>query len=332
MHLVYSTPNDVKQQCFDELGAGWLVQIITGNTTTPIQSSELMLQADRDDSTEHVGRKAVDTLDDFGSRAISMLSFANADLLSIPETTPQMLKVLKDTKAKEVHDKQLVILDTELHIQRQGLDFIRNMIMGQGSEPMIDHVLENIGDRELFDIVSKKIYAHGGSLVNPAPGSTVPAYGLRTPRSGTGTPSGSQLTSPILTSPKMLNSAVLTLTHIAAGSPRHRQLVMSQSSPILTPLLQLLSSPDPQIRLAVANCIANLTWRQDDNDAEGAKMRAIELQRHGFVPKLEQLCKDPSVDVKERIVVAHTQLVSLLEAAGMYEASPAYRAGTRTRA
>ena len=309
-HLVYQTMNPVKARCFDELGAGWLVQIIMGSipiSTPPTANSQ---HDNGDEQMVDVGSHADEQQDDFGSRAIALLKMFDASAQDIPDTTPVMLEHLQGVKAAEAQDRRSVAIEMELNIQRQGLDFIRNIMMGEKCEDMIDHVINNIGDKELFDILSKKIYAHAGW--------TGSAYGYKA-SSGTATPLHSHSPAPTYTSPQMLHSAVMTLTHIAAGAPRHRQLLVSQSDPILTPLLQLMTHPEPQIRVAVAFCIGNLTWVDDHSDEEGARLRAIELQRFGFGRKLEEGANDENVDVRERIATAREQMRRLLDMASAFE-------------
>jgi len=289
-----------------------------GSTPISTPPTSHIAQDSRDEKMLDVGAQPTVQQDDFGSRAITILKMVDTSVDNIPDTTSIMLEHLQGMKAADVKDHQLTSIDMELNIQRQGLDFIRNIMMGDYCIEMIDHVLANMGDKELFDILSKKIYAHAGQTMTSVTGSIVSAYGYR-PSSGTAIPASPHSPSPTFISPQILHSAVMTLTHIAAGAPRHRQLLVSQSDPILTPLLQLLSHPEPQVRVAVSFCISNLTWVDGQADEEGARLRAIELQRHGFVQKLDEMQNDPNVDVRERIAVAREQMRRLLEMSGNYE-------------
>lgn len=251
--------------------------------------------------------------DDFGAAAIALVAASQSSVGDISSVSNGINDILRKEYAEEVRKGQIDTLKLELDIQRQGLDFIRNMIMGPQAPDMIDHVLHSIGSNEYFDIVGRKIREHAGHLLGPVAGSTIPAWGSGAPISGMDTPSKHAAIQPtIVVSAKTLQSAVMILTHTAAGAPRHRQLLVSQQDAILAPLLQLLSHQDAQVRCSVVHCIINLTWIES-RDEEGARQRASELARHGFLKKLDEMSADPNVDVKERVSTARDHLRTSLE-------------------
>lgn len=323
-HLAYQTPNSVKTLCFDELGAGWLVQIIIGSTTSPDQSIFDIAEEFQDDRMADIlgpslGCDGLQSPDDFGSTAISLIALMNDSSPDVPATTTVMREFFQSIQAKERRDHKVSLLSTELNVQRQGLDFVRNIMMGPQSVEMIDFVLHQIGNQELFDLISQKMKAHAGTSMSTPTFPNIPSWGTATPAtSGTATPSKqTQPPSLLYVSNKILHAAIMILTHIAAGNPRQRQLLISQSEAILAPLLHLLDDEVTETRVAALWCINNLTWREDNRDEEGARLRAVELRRHGFVQKLDEMVNDTSVDVRERVSTGRDQLRRALDPHGV---------------
>lgn len=327
-HIVYNTPNATKHACFDELGAGWLVQIISGSAPTPKPGSlSMATEGMRDDrmydvsgaspsakssmpSSDPFGNPntaSSEFNDDFGSTAIDLMNL-NAPI-DVIQTDPQLHDLFQSIRSKDIRDRQLAAIDVELNIQRHALDFIRNTIMSPSAGETIDFVLNSIGNNEFFELLRKKIIAHAGLSMSGEP-MFPPAWGQDSSMPDMSTqPRPDQ----IFTSPRMLHSAIMNLTHLAAGTSRHRQLLLSQGAAILTPLLQLLSHPDAQVRVAVVFTIQNLTWLDDRHDHEAGRARANELRRYGFLQKLDEMREDPSIDVRERVNTVRHQLKASLE-------------------
>lgn len=323
-HLAYQTPNSVKIQCFDELGAGCLVQIITGSTPSSDQSIRRSEQEYGNDlmtdvSVVSLGYDGIEIQDDFGLTAISLIGVANDASPEVSSTTAIIHQMLQIVQAKERRDHRMSLLSTELSIQQHGLDFIRNIVMGPNNHDMIDLVLHQIGNQELFDLLSQKLKAHASTSIPGPDYPHIPSWGTATPTSS-GTTTPAKKTQPAdlhFVSNRVLHAALTVLMHIASGNSRQRQLLISQSETILAPLMHLLDDEVPENRLAAVWCINNLTWREDNCDVEGTRSRAMDLRRYGFLQKLDEMVNDPSVDVRERVSTGRQQMADALNMHGM---------------
>ena len=114
-------------------------------------------------------------------------------------------------------------------------------------------------------------------------------------------------------SPEILIPTIFILVHIAAGTPRHRSLLISQQN-LLRSVLPLFSHPDRRIRVACVWLVNNLTWIDDAADTPAARVRALELRNLGYEDRLLAAISDPDLDVRERAKTALEQSGKLLGA------------------
>ncbi|KAI9747560.1 MAG: hypothetical protein M1815_004092 [Lichina confinis] len=115
---------------------------------------------------------------------------------------------------------------------------------------------------------------------------------------------------PPVSQPEILVAVCFILVDIAAGHPRHRQVLMQQTA-LLASLVPLFQQASKHIRTALAWIVINLTWVDDETDKAACRDRALELRRLGFQSGLESISKDPELDVKERSKTALHQLKEL---------------------
>lgn len=214
-------------------------------------------------------------------------------------------------RLRQIHDQLNAIRGSELTpsrrariddltIQEQGLDFIRNFIgrpepaiaadASRETTDMIDHLLSEIGQDRLFEILTSKLRSR---LLGP--------YSRRDRTPGR----EARLLHPPA---RTVVAVVCILVHMAASIPRHRQLVIAQ-----TELLRLLalqtSSRDRGVRTALCHLIINLTWQDDESEVAACSQRAKELKRLGFHTKMGHLSvQDRDLDVRERAKTAAWQL------------------------
>lgn len=334
-HLIYQAPNDVKLQCLEELGSGWLVQIITGgsssgNATRSSKSSQTLsmgvanaagervdiLNAMDDEpmTTNEDGAIAKDsdgTSEDSTLASLNLL-WCNVSTVDLSAISAQHRPRLKEIKAVEDNHTVFQAHGDELLIQVQGLDFVRNLIQGPAAAEMIDRLFQELGANRVFDILASKLQNPAAKSTSPpqinsgtAPSIPVWATNTQTTSSHTNSfpPTG------------LLTSAVFILVHIAAGLPRHRQQLMSRPD-LLSLLLPLLSHPDSKIRVTCVWAINNLTWVDDQGDAVGARQRAMELRGLGFEDALGRAREDEALDVRERVTTAREQMGNLLGSEG----------------
>lgn len=281
-HLVNNAPLDIKNSCYEGIGTGWLVQIISGgsiNNTADSQPSSSFKSSigptsnsagervdilnaidepmDTSESNDTQSQDTPDRLPDYETS----LEFFQAD--SRNQLTA--IKASEDLETSQQHYRN------EIEVQVHALGFLRNLIMGQDGEAMIDLVFETIGASRIFDMVYTKLQLATTSDARP---THQPA--------------------------SVLESCIYVLVHVAAGAPKHRAQLISQTA-LLRVLQPLAGHAEYKIRIAVIWCIANLTWRDDSAD-EAAKRRAADLEALGWYEVMQRLCKDDSMDARERAV------------------------------
>ncbi|KAG8526321.1 uncharacterized protein KY384_000314 [Bacidia gigantensis] len=302
-HLVVNASSKLKKECAEGLGIGWLRQIINSDPEVPSTPS-FFRTGDRDDgnltpirmSTPNAAGEQVDLLnavedsressqapeddveedtrmsDSIGSLSKNDLNLrprATVTRNGPPLSLSQPLELLPD-------------VPDEAGIVKQALEFVRNLMLGNDIEGMIDFVFQQIGQDEFFRIIASKIKpralnAFGGdrrSLDSSRIRSTSPHSDI-------------------------LTSAVYCLVHIAAGGPRHKNLFIHQTK-LLESLPPLLSHPDPEIRVSCSWVPYNLSWDNDSADSVGCRDRARRLKEMGFVEKLQEMGKDSDLNCRER--------------------------------
>jgi len=332
-HLVYLTPTDVKKACLDQLGPGWLKQIVCNDTedsalpagnrgeesvgnATPIAMStpnaageqvDLLNAVEEsreatppeEEENEDGDMKMVDTIgalsrihSDFESshKGLNLGRSAKGRMASSESLRPGhgMMMEGEGSSLKQARSDNTAV-------QEQGLDFIRNLICGPGAAEMIDYLFRELGQDKVFDILAKKLRPQ---VIN--------AY-KREKRL-------SSLENSVRHLPpqtEIIVSVCHIISHIAAGAPRHRQLLISQTE-LLRSLISLFDHTNRNVRSCCAWVVINLTWVDDHSDTSNCKARAMELKRLGVVQKLEALEQDPELDVRERVKTAMYQITNLL--------------------
>lgn len=181
----------------------------------------------------------------------------------------------------------------DLAVQKEGLDFIRNLICGAGAPEMIDLVFRELGQDKVFDMLAAKLRPR---VLN--------AFG----RDRRSADTGAKHLQP---QPEIIISVCYIIVHIAAGNPRHRQLLMSQPD-LLKLLVPLFHHAKREIRVCCAWLVINLTWLDDQSDHHACRARARELLKLGMYEKLDSLATDPELDVRERTKTAISQMKELL--------------------
>lgn len=327
-HLVYTAPNTLKMKCLEELGPGWLKQIICNDTEDLALSAGM--RGDRDTSygapitmgTPNAAGEQVDLLNaiqedgaDYNPGvfddeeddskmvdSVGALSGAHFDGKAKPTfLSPDCSRTVPpDSTRPRVGGTSEVDFNAshqarsdDLAIQEQGLDFIRNLICGSGAAEMIDYIFKELGQDKLFDMLAAKLRPR---VLNAF------SRDRRSAENG-----ARQIAPPT----EIIISVCYIIVHIAAGHPRHRQLLISQSE-LLKLLVPLFSHPHKEVRVCCAWVVINLTWVDDQSDNLHCKSRAHELRKLGISEKLEALKSDPETDVRERTKTAIHQMSALL--------------------
>ena len=327
-HLVYTAPNTLKMTCLEELGPGWLKQIIWNDTEdlalsagmrgdrdvsngapitmgTPNAAGEQvdLLNAVQEDGAEYSPGVFDDEEDDskmadsvgalsgaqFDGKPKPIFSSPDCSQTAPPNSTRPRVGGTDDVDFNASHQAR----SDELAIQEQGLDFIRNLICGPGAPEMIDYMFSELGQDKLFDMLAGKLRPR---ILN--------AFS----RDRRSADNGARQVAPPT---EIIISVCYIIVHIAAGHPRHRQLLISQNE-LLKLLVPLFNHAHKEVRACCAWLVINLTWVDDQSDSLHCKSRAHELRKLGIYEKLEALKSDPETDVRERTKTAIHQMSTLL--------------------
>ncbi|KAH8674793.1 armadillo-type protein [Tricladium varicosporioides] len=298
-HFVNSVSNEMKRQCLDELGQGWLVQLICDDTEDEaLLSSKAKIEGRS--NTNLTGEMDEDVeMDQFEEQITPGLSASfNRPNNSRPSSSRskcfQQAEVRLAALREAEMDPKIKARKDDIAVQEQGLDFIRNLIggAGQGGTPetteMIDFLFDALGQDRVFEILASKLRP---KVNNPFL------------RGG----SSSQETTIVPPQSEIITAVGYILVHMAASIPRHRQLVIAQTE-LLKLLVPQFNHTNIEVRLALCWLVTNLTWMDDASDAQACANRASALKNLGFLNKLEMLEHDAELNVRERAKSALWQM------------------------
>lgn len=319
-HVVLDASNAIKMSCLEELGPGWLKQIISNDietayhasisrcgdredgSSTPIRMSTPNAageQVDLLNAVEENSRESSQDVEDDGEEDLKMvdsigaLSRAELDrkLYSHPSSGRGPVSEIAGLMGRR-RSSQPALTD-ELAIQQQGLDFIRNLICGTGAPEMIEHLFRELGQDKLFEMLAAKLRPRVFNAFNRERRSS--ENGVRHVQPQT----------------DIIVSVCYIVVHIAAGNTRQRQLLISQTE-LLKLIVPLFSHPSKDVRACCLWIVINLTWIDDASDNMNCKARARELTKLGVYEKLEHMEHDSDLDCRERARTAGSQMSTLL--------------------
>ncbi|KAL1620786.1 hypothetical protein SLS56_009510 [Neofusicoccum ribis] len=345
-HLVLQADNEIKIQCLEELGTGWLINTVSGEARQVQAPAKSHLHISRPETpslgmgTPNAAGEQVDLLnaveepnmdidndtgasgdeDDVMADSIGLLRNRSANANSTAAKNKAKLRAIKDAETNPIIRAQ----KEDLRIQEQALDFIRNLIMTDaGSSPgdMIDHVLQTFSRDRFFEILTAKLRPRpNGNNAHSTSAQQSATYQPSTssspnPEASAGGRSASTLAPSAfahLAPPEILLATTFIIVHVANGKPAHRQLVIAQGQ-LMHHLLPLFSHPDRRIRVACVWLVNNLTWIEDTSDHINARQRALELRNLGVEERVRLCLSDAELDVRERAKTAMEQVTKLLE-------------------
>ncbi|KAI4161705.1 MAG: hypothetical protein LQ342_004713 [Letrouitia transgressa] len=306
-HLVMTASKSLKIACLEELGPGWLKQIICHNSddlalTCGFREREMSLETPITMESPNAAGEQVDLLNAVrvGTRESSQGTEDDDEDLRMADSIGALSRRESEYRHNTFHmhnDKSPTMQKTldpdpwsqvntdDSAVQKEGLDFIRNLICGPDAIEMIDYVFHELGQDKMFDILMSKLRP---KLTNAF------SRGRRTAEA---------TTRQIQPQPEIVISVCYILVHLAAGLPRHRQLLISQTE-LLKLILPLFNHTHREIRGCCVWIVINLIWVDDKSDEQSCKSRARELMKLGFLEKLETLKSDEALDVKERTKTA----------------------------
>ncbi|KAL9125147.1 MAG: hypothetical protein Q9217_005604 [Psora testacea] len=315
-NLVVNATLTVKIDCLAELGADWLRQVISSD----LDITSTTRVADREDdnstpirmSTPNAAGEQVDLLNavEEQSREFSQASEDDDEEdLEMQDSAGPFSKTDGEIKSRAISVKDRTSIDSlerislhhpgsdlpdEIAVVKEGLEIVRNLMMGSNIAEMIDHLFREVGQAELFKILSAKMRPKVLNAFNRDRKSSE-STGVRH----------------IQPQPEILKSACYILVHIAASQPKHRQLLINQPK-LLELIVPLFNHPDQEIRASCAWIVINLTWEQDESDKPACRARARHLMNIGVYEKLEAMANDSDLNCKERCKNALHQMSSLL--------------------
>lgn len=289
-HLVLASSKDIKIQCLDELGAGWLVGAIEGEhreaaldissastggvsiiagggLSTPNAAGEQVellnpptsMDVDEpgeeedgvDDEEDEDGEVMYDEAVGTHYQASQMRSTLHPPTSNTLYKRPaefSFTRYLSSVREME-QNPTLQAKRDDTAVQEQALDFVRNMLNGDDCAPMFEHLLRAIGQDKVFSLLSDKL--------SPIP---------------TSANSAARLNKPVYQPTELILSTVHVLTHIANGSPTHKQMLIAQKQ-LLANWLPHFNHIDRRVRVISVWAVNSLTWVEDDTDRAGAVQR-----------------------------------------------------------
>lgn len=291
-----NAPQSTKHTCLEELGTGWLIQVVNGNSqpgasaalgrsinaageqvdllNAPETSGMDMdwIEQDNDDDDED----GEVMLDQNGTR------YQSSEIRSTLDNTNhrEHLRALRENE----QNPSVQAKNDDMLVQEQALDFIRNLVNGDENVAMIDYLLDLLGADQLFEILYNKLKPISNLTSSPQT---------------------------VWQPPELINAALGIIVHLAGGSSKHRQQLIAQKS-LLTAWLPHFSHSDRRIRVASVWAVINLTWRHSASD-DSARGIAQELRSVGIDDKVRALVEDIDLDTKERVRQCVRQLDELLE-------------------
>lgn len=323
-HLCLGLPQPAKMQCLDELGVGWLVQVLNGEPSKPAMATPNAAgeQVDILNALDEPHMDVDDELSDEDedeeedTMAESIPTMGRLQRPGSRYTSANNIRDRLQQIRNDEHDTRLNSERDDIRIQEQALDFIRNFICEeQQSGDMIDHVLKSFGHSRFFDLIDAKIRPKNSNPSHSLSGSPASSYWPNTnPRNSftSSTTNQQQQTNwSAYPAPELIHAAVFVLVHVANGRPTHRSLMISQTS-LMQHLLPILSHPKREVRACCAWCLHNLLWQDDSSDEAATRERAMLLRNLGFEEASKVMLGDSELDVSERaktLVGRFTQLL-----------------------
>lgn len=294
-HLVLAAPKEMKISTLQELGPEWLIGIISDEKPNESSTShsgsggvsvaDLLNPSSMDVDTDLPSKQNNDTAEDEDGEVMydetTSHPYQSSSLRSTLKTHPSpyfsLSKFASAVRVIETYESTQASRYL-VAIQEQALDFLRNLLNGDSSAEMTDHLLQTLGTDRLFAL----LISHLNQNSCPTP------------------------------PPELTLSALHLLNHMAAASPRHRAILTTpQHRNLLQAWLPLFIHPDRNIRVICVWTVINLTWVEDESDRRETRERCRILRELGFVEAVGRLQGDADLDVRERVKTVERQIMGL---------------------
>ena len=189
-HLVNNSPNSLKMKCLEDLGPGWLKQIISSDCEPPVPLTSLKRERETSSgapigmSTPNAAGEQVnllnvvddqqttsegddDDVDDDDVEEVAMIDSIGALSKLSPHgsssSTPNS-KAISTAKPRHAtspnpytHSSLSQVANGEIAVQEQALSLIQNLICGDNAGEMLDHLFSEFGTEDTFEILIARI-------------------------------------------------------------------------------------------------------------------------------------------------------------------------------
>lgn len=338
-HLVQNSPKDVKIQCLDELGVGWLVGAIQGE-----QGSAVADPASFSMGGVSVAGGGFSTPNAAGEQVDLLNPNTNMD---IDEQADEDEALDEGDEEEEDEDEDGEVMYDEaagIHYQASQLRSTLHRSPDDAFAPSVPEFnsaryLASVREKEYNPVLQAKqddiavqeqaldfvrnllhgedcafmfehlLRAIGQDKLFSLLNDKLAPITAPSPLLFRGAPLP-QPTKPLYQSTELILSTVHVLTHIANASATHKQLLMAQKH-LLAHWLPHFNHPDKRVRVISVWAVNSLTWVEDEGDRTTAQLRVKELRSCGIENAIRGLANDPELDVRERVKTAVRQMDGL---------------------
>jgi armadillo repeat-containing protein 8 len=321
-HLVLSATDKVKEQAFEELGSGFIMQLLTGDSAKNHLAAPNALGEKVDLLNDEPAMDIDDSSSDDDSLYGGEMRDSAKGRYGPAEDYAGRLRPLKNSE----ENPSFKARRDAIRIQHHALDFLRNVLCEPSAShsAVVNQILSNIGVTRFFDVVMSKIRQrprpglHATSTAGKRPTLTTPGA----------TEARVEFLDPnAYAHPDIVLAALYILVHFANGNPPHRQMVIQQPN-LVNAVVPLFSHPNEKIRVGCCWLVHNLLWVEDGSDKKGARQRALDLRSAGVEDEVRKAVRDETLDVRERAKATLDSFARLLDVPGSAETS---RERTRER-
>lgn len=294
--MVYNTSNDIKIKVVEMLTPDWIREVISQDPVSALARRGMEEETEQSSGIA-MGRvnsagEQVDILNPMEDASEPAQDFKMADTMPpskmsldmfLPDARRRRKLVLHGSLEQSTQSRQ-----DDIAVQEQMFNLLRNIICGTGASEMIDYLFKEIGQDELLNAIADKLRARSIQLPHRRDASS---RSLHVPN-------------------EILIAATALVIHLAAGLPRHRQVLMSHSE-LLKSLTNYFNHSNRDVRVNCVWVVINLVYEEDQSDREGCRERADQLKALGVIDRLASLHDDVDLDVKERTKMAMQLLNSV---------------------
>ncbi|KAJ5693246.1 hypothetical protein N7462_002669 [Penicillium macrosclerotiorum] len=298
-HVVYNSPNDIKMKVVEALTPKWIRQVISQDPVTALTRRGLEDETDQASGIA-MGRansagEQVDILNPMDDAAEQGEDYKMDE--SLPSSKMSLDMFLPDARRRRrlvwngSLEQSTQTRQDDIAVQEQTFDLLRNIICGDGASEMIDFLLKEVGQQEMLDAIADNLRPRAIQLLHRREQAN---RSLHVPS-------------------EILSSVSALIIHLAAGLPRHRQLLLSHGD-LLQSLTHYFNHSNRDVRVNCVWVVINLIYEEDSTDREGCRQRAAQLRALGIIERLASLEDDSDLDVKERTKTAVHLLNTLASA------------------